>query len=1284
MVQTFPRLTDVFRRLVLLSLACSTLHLWGQQVMPFRSLTSRDGLNQNSVLAVTQDRQGFIWLGTQDGLHRYDGYELVLYRNKPDDPGSLSANLITAIQEDGEGRLWVGTYSDGLNRRKPDMTFERFLNRPGEPRMLTSNNINMLTRLRNGNAVAGTQAGLNIWQPDKERFSLFVHQGDWDWINAVLEMRDGRIYLGTQAGLALFENEVFNTTPLLGGSSLNQVVRCLFEDPDGSLWVGTENGLYLFGSDRDLQNHWQHDPDRSDSLPHNTVTGVTFDAQGVLWVSTLGGGVAMKPPGAKGFHTFDENTAGRIDNRVFTLFQDRGGVLWFGTSMNGATRLARGSGSFDLWRPGSGSAGVSTRFNIIRGITEDQKGRIWLGTEGGLVVMDRAGSETRYITSQNTEDMPEGVIWSVAADGERLWIGSAGGLGRLNMNTGNIKRFPDQDDEVTNVRALLPDDEQVWAGCFGSGLYRLDRSGRILNRYRRQPTEPASLPSNRVLALGDEGGGNLLVGTIEGMVRLSGATGRTRRFVPGQLLDAELSSPIIRTIYRAHNGDLWVGTNQGLNRLTPDGGGYRVRVFLEEDGLPNNAVYGVLEDDKGNFWLSTNKGLARFHPRERTFRSFGINRGLQDFEFNANVALAGSNGELFFGGVRGLNSFRPGALRESNYRPDVFITDITRNTESIPLHDHGAGPLVMENDHRVLSIRFACSDFSAPERNRFTYQLEGFDKDWVDLPPARQNATYTNLDPGNYTFRVRASSPSGNGSETPAVLNIHVRPPVWQSPLAYGFYAILAVIALILLSLSRRKRKHLHDQAHLRLKESEERLKWALWGSGDGLWDWQIEKGQIHRTLLWEMLDYNDQAVDGPLHFQNDLLHPEDLPRMQSLIEDHLAGRTPFYEAEYRIRARDGNWKWILDRGKVIERDNSGNPIRVAGTHKEITLRKSAEEKLRLAARVMESTNDAVFITDLDFNMLQVNTRFHELTGFSEEQVQFMSLQHLFADQYGDGYFKRQRERLFSSTRWEDEVWLTSRGGDRFLAGFFLSLVLDEDGEPNNCVGVFADITQRKKAEEDLRYLANYDALTGLPNRTLFSERLERAMIRADRNKQKLALLFTDLDRFKQINDSLGHNVGDLLLQEVSSRLSSCVRQEDTVARLGGDEFLIILEEVSEMNDVRVATRKVLAQFARPFHLDGHEVIISQSIGISIYPDDGKDIRVLLKNADTAMYHAKERGRNNFQFYAGEMNATSLRRLEMESLLRRALDQGELSLVYQPKIDIASGKIIGAEALLRW
>jgi len=356
----------------------------------------------------------------------------------------------------------------------------------------------------------------------------------------------------------------------------------------------------------------------------------------------------------------------------------------------------------------------------------------------------------------------------------------------------------------------------------------------------------------------------------------------------------------------------------------------------------------------------------------------------------------------------------------------------------------------------------------------------------------------------------------------------------------------------------------------------------------------------------------------------------------------------------------------------------------VTGTHKEITAKKQAEEKLRLAARVMESTNDGVLITDLALEILQVNRRFRELTGFAEDDVRGKPMRTLFSEQYGDGFFTRMQEQLEVATRWSDEVWMIDRDGEGFLARIYQSLVRDERGRPANYVAVFEDITQRKKAEEDLLYLANYDALTGLPNRTLFNERLDRAVIRAKRNRCKMALLFIDLDRFKQINDTLGHNTGDLLLQEVATRLTGSIRQEDTVARLGGDEFLIILEEQETDEDVHTAAAKILATFDTPFVLEGHEVLVGPSIGISIYPEHGKDGRMLLKNADTAMYRAKERGRGNYQIYSGEMNAQSLRRLAMETLLRKALDNDELYLVYQPKVDIATGALTGVEVLLRW
>jgi len=449
-----------------------------------------------------------------------------------------------------------------------------------------------------------------------------------------------------------------------------------------------------------------------------------------------------------------------------------------------------------------------------------------------------------------------------------------------------------------------------------------------------------------------------------------------------------------------------------------------------------------------------------------------------------------------------------------------------------------------------------------------------------------------------------ANSPREEGTDRRAPHRADVRSPEsapwlsWQSLLGIAALALGLVAAGLL---ARLRGARALREANEALRQSEERLQLALWGGGDWLWDWDIPKNQVFRTGMFELLGY--KAHEAPTDFDEveKLVHPEDRSRLAESVSAHLAGQTDSYVAEYRLRAKGGGWRWVHDQGKVVARDEVGRPARMAGTWRDVTEAKQAELELRLAAMVTENSTEAIVVLDLAFTIVKVNRAFVEITGFSPEEAQGRPASMLKSERQQGAFYRAVEETVRERGHWRGEIWAQRKDGELFLGYFNISAVAGAGGEPVNFVGVFSDITRHKRSEEELQFLANYDPLTGLPNRALFHDRLGHALESARRQACRVAVLFVDIDRFKRINDTLGHALGDLLIKAAAKRLQRCLQQSDTIARFGGDEFTVILEEVRHRRDVQRAALSVQAAFQEPFRLEGHELSVSCSIGVSLF-----------------------------------------------------------------------------------
>ncbi len=474
------------------------------------------------------------------------------------------------------------------------------------------------------------------------------------------------------------------------------------------------------------------------------------------------------------------------------------------------------------------------------------------------------------------------------------------------------------------------------------------------------------------------------------------------------------------------------------------------------------------------------------------------------------------------------------------------------------------------------------------------------------------------------------------------------------------------------------------DAANQALSKSEARLALALNASELGLWDWNLQTDEVHHTQIRELFGLEPGEVTAMLSHLKPRLHPEDLPVLKRALVEHLKGRSEDYQVEYRVRHGAGHWVWIEDRGRAVERSPSGRVLRMAGTRRDISADKELEVQRNLAATVFEAASEGIVILDPDYVLIAANQAFSQVTGFQIEDMLGRNVVELSCSRDAWRHFPLIHQALEQHGSWQGELVETRKNGELYPQWLQLNVVRDKRGKVRHIVGFFADLSARRESEERMRYLTHYDELTGLANRSLFRERLREAHQRVRQGGRSLALLHINLDRFKLLNDSLGHEVADQLLQKMARRLVNALPEADTIARLAGDEFAVLFDAYGNLSSLtRVATR-LLSKLRLPITVEGHELVVSASMGISMLPDSAREVTALVSQANMAMAHAKHLGGNNFQFYTESLQASTLERLQLEIQLRKAIEDDQLMVFYQPKLCLATGRLNAAEALVRW
>ncbi|MGH7599156.1 MAG: two-component regulator propeller domain-containing protein, partial [bacterium] len=807
-------------------------------------IPSELGLSQNLITCMMQDHKGFLWLGTKDGLNRFDGYKFVVYQYDAYDSTSLSDNYITALLEDRAGRIWVGTQR-GLNWfDRGAEVFHRLLPREnrGGPDSANPNGLrhptisfNSIVEDEHGAIWIGTGDGLSrLTLPadakdfTSTRFTHFTHDPanpqslKSPTVNNVAIDGSGAIWLQASTIYKLVPegNSGHYTLTAVACAPDDSLWQAALDDPrascriqkgrNGKIWIGGGAGLICWDArtQRFTPYRFWERPPRDEYLLWPGLRGMIEDHDGIVWIGTLTGLVRFDP-GTQIFSEYryqPDNASNLPEHGLTEVLEDQAGVLWFGSNGNGlyrydpqAERFSQPRLSFKRNKGRSGDNKMALwRGASLRGIYETSDpapAGLWLGfASNRFYRMNRLNGELTELLSP--PGLPYwGWMYSMlqdnsgkAAGRSTLWIGASGGLFRMECRDGRLEQVsyfdPEPDDpRPTDVYKVIQDrNGEIWTTT-KRNLCRLNQATGTFESYGfLLSDDPAARSVSDHVFIHEDRNGDVWLGTAEGLLRFDAKRKTFQRFRNDPKDRASLSHNVVRAILDDPSEPeryLWVGTaGGGLNRFDRQTEAFIH--FTDKDGLPDNVVYAILDDEEGNLWMSTNYGISKFNPRAHTFKNFDAKDGLQDNEFNSSSYFKSPSGELFFGGINGFNAFYPKDIQDNPHAPPVVFTgfqifnkSISHRTPGSPLPQaiSEVGEIILSYEHKVFSFEFAALDFTAPAKNQYAYKMENFDADWQQAGTSR-TATYTNLDPGEYVFRVKASNNDGVWNEEGASIKI--------------------------------------------------------------------------------------------------------------------------------------------------------------------------------------------------------------------------------------------------------------------------------------------------------------------------------------------------------------------------------------------------------------------------------------------------------------------------------------------------------------------------------